>query len=193
MLQFAKGGSVPPGGVFFYVDEANGVPLTQDRNNLDSLVDKVRAAYAKAGKPAPEPLAQVVEAFICERVPRGFCIGQYTGNPPDFMTPQAVKERTRAAAAGCARVDPGTTLARMKVCGQCPQNAKSLCLSCTGLTDWAVGLAGRTKIAMDDSMGVCRSDRILVSCLVSLNRPGTKPDGRPENCWRLNGTGNDSK
>lgn len=193
MLQFAKGNSIPPGGVFFYSDPANGVPLVQDPNSLQNLVMKVRASYLKAGKPVPEPLAAAVEAYICMHVPGGFCVGQYTGQTPDFMSPQAVRARTRDAATQFPRADPGTSRSRMAVCGMCPDNSKVLCLSCTGLTDWAVKLAGRTRIAQDSSMGICKWDRILVSLGVSLNRPGTKPDGRPENCWRLNGTIHDPK
>ena len=193
MLQFAKGGMVPPGGVFFYADPANGVPLIQHRDNLQALVAEVRATYAGLGKAPPEPLAAVVEAYICERVPRGFCIGQYSGNPPDFMSPQAVRSRTRDAANAFPKVDPGTSLARMAICGMCESNSKVLCLSCTGLTDWAVQLAGRTRVAQDSSMGICKWDRVLVSLLVSLNRPGVSSDGRPKKCWRLNGTVHDSK
>ncbi len=185
MLAFAKGGMIPPGGVFFYADPVNGVPLLQEPTSFTALVSRVRSAYLSAGKPAPEPLASTVEAYICEHVPRGFCIGSYTGNPPDFMTPQAVKERSRDAAARCARADPGTVKARAPICGGCVDNSKALCLSCTGLTDWAVKMAGRTKMGIDDSLGICRHDRILVSLLVSLNGPAPKPDGRPDNCWRL--------
>lgn len=185
MLQFAKGGMVPPGGVFFYSDPANGIPLVQDLMNLPSLVAKVREAYAATGKPAPEPLAAIVEAFICEHVPRGFCVGQYSGDPVYFLTPQLVKEKTKAAAASCGRVDPGTVKSRMAICGMCKDNSKSLCLSCTGLTAWAVNLAGRTEIAMDASLGVCRQVSILVSLLVSLKGLPPTSGERPENCWRL--------
>ena len=185
MLQFAKGGMVPPGGLFFYSDLANGIPLIQDRDNLRSLVEKVRQAYVAVGKPAPEPLAAVVEAFICERVPRGFCVGNYTGEPVEFMTPQSVKEKSKAAAASCGRVDPGTVKARMAICGVCKQNSKALCLSCTGLTAWAVKLAGRTEIAMDASLGICRDSHIMISLLVSLKGLPPKSGDRPENCWRV--------
>ena len=184
-LRFAKGGTVPPGGVFFYADPANGVPLIQDHNNLGVLVPKVRAAYVAAGKPAPEPLVDVVEAFICEHVPRGFCVGHYSGTPVFSLTPQAVKEKSTMDAASYGRVDPGTTKARMAICGSCAANSKSLCMSCTGLTAFAVKLAGRTQIAMDDSLGICRHDRIMVSLLVSLKTPTASPDGRPGNRWRL--------
>ncbi len=185
MLTFAKDGMIPPGGVFFYADPTNGVPLVQDHSSLQNLVRRVRAAYMTAGKPPPEPLHSVVEAYICEHVPRGFCVGQYKGAPVDFMTPQVVKENTRAAATSCGRADPGTTKMRMAVCGQCPANSRTLCLACTGLTEWAVKLAGRTQIAMDDSLGICKFDRVLLSLLVSLKGPPPKPDGRPEKCWRL--------
>ena len=187
MLVFAMSGSVPPGGVFFYSDPANGVPLAQDSSNLDSLIRKVRAAYATAGKPCPEPLGPVVEDFICRHVRRGFCIGPHTGVFPEFLTTQNVKAKTKAAADSTTRVDPGATRDRMIVCGQCKSNSRGLCLGCTGLTKWAVGLAGRTQVAMDDSLGVCRYDHIMLSSLVSLKGlPAPVADGRPENCWRLN-------
>ena len=183
MLQFAMAGTVPPGGVFFYSDPANGVPLLQDKNGFEPLISKVRAAYASAGKPTPEPLARVVEEYICNHVPRGFCLGTYLSHPPDYMTPQAVQSRSLAVSS-TGRVDPGTALSRMKICGSCPKNSKAICLSCTGLTDWAVRLAGRTKIGMDDALGICLCDRILISLLVSLNLPVVTPDDHPSACWR---------
>ena len=186
MLQFAKDGMIPPGGVFFYADPVNGVPLLQDMTSLQNLASRVRAAYVTAGKTPPEPLHAIVEAYICEHVPRGFCVGQYKGSPVEFMTPQVVKERSRAAATSCSRVDPGTVKSRMAVCGQCPANSRTLCLSCTGMTEWAVTLAGRTHIAMDDSLGICKHDRILLSLSVSLKGLPLNPDGRPEKCWRIN-------
>jgi hypothetical protein len=186
-LVFAKAGFVPPGGVFFYRDEANGIDLIQDRTSLDNLLQKVSDAYVKAGRPAPQPLRQHVENFICENVPRGFCIGAYPANATEFMTPQAVKMRSRAAAQSSAkRADPGTVLARMRLCGACPANSRHLCLSCTGLTDWAVRLAGRTKIGQDDAMGICLHDKILISLLTSLDLAPVERGDRPENCWRQN-------
>ena len=192
LLKFAKDGHVPPGGLFFYTDPANNVPLLQDARGIDSLLEKVREAYRRTCKVPPPNLREIIEHFICLHVPRGFCIGEYPERPPDFMSPQAVKGRTREAADGFGRADPGTAKARMAVCGTCRANNKRLCLSCTGMTDWAVNLAGRTKIGLDDSVGVCNFDRILLSLSVSLRMPNVKPDGRPENCWRLDEPRNDS-
>jgi hypothetical protein len=186
-LVFAKAGFFPPGGVFFYKDDANGIPLIQNRTNLESLIGQVAEAYEKAGKPAPQPLKAHIENFICENVPKGFCLGTYPANTPEFMTPQIVKRRSQEAAQSSpTRADPGTVLARMRICGTCPANAKTVCLSCTGLTSWAVHLAGRTKIGLDDAMGICLHDKVLLSLLPSLDLKAAERGTRPENCWRHN-------
>ena len=186
-LVFAKAGFFPPGGVFFYKDDAHGIPLLQSKSSLDALISMVEAAYLKAGEPAPQPLKAHIENFICENVPRGFCIGTYPANVPEFMTPQTIKRRSlELAQASASRADPGTTLSRMRVCGACPANSKTLCLSCTGLTDWAVRQARRTKIGQDDAMGICLHDKILLSLLTSLNLASAERGDRPENCWRHN-------
>lgn len=188
-LVFAKAGFAPPGGVFFYEDLPNGVSLIRDTNSIESLLNRVQEAYAKAGTTPPDRLRQHVENYICERVPRGFCIGTYpAGMDIDFMTPQAVKKRSTELAreSGDRRADPGTTLSRIRICGDCKANAKNVCLSCTGLTDWAVRQARRTKIGQDDAMGICLHDKILLSLLVSLVLTPAERGSRPENCWRHN-------
>lgn len=188
-LVFAKAGSFPPGGVFFYQDPENGVPLLQDKTNLESLLSKVAQAYTAAGKPAPEPLRAHVEDYICRHVPRGFCLGRYPENHPIFLTPHVLKDRCQELARKTPRrADPGTVLSRMNICGPCPANSKSFCLSCTGLTDWALRLARRTKIGQDEAMGVCTHAKIMVSLLVSLDPIASEPgENCPETCWRNHG------
>lgn len=186
MLEFAKGGTVPPGGVFFYSDPENNVAPVQNRGSLSSLIRDVRAAYVSANRPCPEPLGRIVEDYICRHVPPGFCMGTTNLPRARTLTPQETKANTQRVAISYGRADPGTIRRRLAICGVCSENTRTLCLSCTGLTDWAVRLAGRTRVAQDDSMGVCACDKVLVSLLVSVGMPAAAPDGvRPETCWRL--------
>lgn len=184
MQRFVYGNNVPAGGFFFYADPENGVPLIKDRDPT-MLKQKLHAAYAKAGKPVPEDLQIRIEDYICRHVPEGFCYGEASGPRAWVLTPQQVKSRTVEYARMNGRVDPGTIKKRMAICGTCKYNNKNLCITCTGLQEFAAKLAGRTVIGMDDSMGICAADRVLLTLLVSVDIPQDTLEGRPENCWRL--------
>lgn len=187
MLEFAKGGTVPPGGMYFYSDPNAGIPLIQERSNFGELVNRVRAAYLASGKPCPEPLVRVIEDYVCRHVPPEFCFGHTDLPRMRTMTPQEVKANTTRLSLSPGRADPGTVRSRMAICGACRENSRLMCLSCTGLTDWAVGLAGRTRVGQDDSLGICACDKVLLSLLVSLKLtpPADNAVLRPEKCWRI--------
>lgn len=185
--QFRVKNLVPPGGRYFYV-----VPETEVRVEAPTsmgILKEVRKHLQENSLPVPEDSVMMlrIQDHMCRFLPDGFCFGDDDGGSPrvKVLMIQDIKTRTSAAAAGNPRVAPGEARTRAVICSQCPQNDRSACPSCVGITAWSTRLAGQTIGGMSEWLGVCRVDAVALPTKIFLKNIPDAPE-YPATCWRNN-------
>lgn len=177
MRVFANKRVVPPGGRYFYE-----VPETKayiDSPTRGGLVSVVRRHYEANGIPPPQEIEDLIEDFMCRRLPRGFCRG---GEPEvKTVTLRAIREATLAL----FRMAGGTTIPlearrRAAVCGRCDRNDRTLCPTCIGLVAWGLSVVRQPTSGFEAWLGVCTVDRTALSAKVYMK---SVAGDYPEHCW----------
>lgn len=182
MLRFRVSRVVPLGGKFFY--EVPETKVLLQHPTRSKLIYMIRAHYAENGLDTPANIEALLEDFMCRRMPESFCHGDDEGRGKvRALTLPMIRKNTLALAENNPRVDPGDADVRARICSTCPQNDRTMCPSCVGLTEWARKLSGRTLSGLDSVLGVCRVDCTALSAKVHMSEV---PDDEtyPDNCWR---------
>ena len=171
---------VPPGGKYFYAVTDGDTTFRFTATSRVGLLTDVAAWYSSRGAETPKNLWDLCQAYMCRYLPRGFCYGADSG--VEVGTPLRIKNRALPYL-GAQVATPGSIRERLSTCVGCPQNDRSLCTTCTGLTAWALSGLRRGRIPMDDYVGVCKCDGLMVSVVASLMDPPTVEI--PSGCWRM--------
>lgn len=179
MQKFRVKNLVPPGGRYFYEEPTTGVRLESPTKS--GLTAEIQAHCRTNQLAVPKNLSDLIEDFMCERLPEGFCYG--TGPRAKVITLQQVKKRTSDLAAGNPRLTSGEARQRAAACGDCELNDRSACPTCVGLVSWSSRLAGNSIGGMGDWLGVCAVDSVALPTKIFLkNVP--ENDEYPTGCWR---------
>jgi len=182
MLRFASKRSGPPGGMYFYEVPETGVAFQHPGRT--ALVESVRKHYYENNLECPGDLESRLEDFMCRMLPAGFCTGDDEGRPRrKAVSYGSIREATLKLATGNPRVDPGEAERRALACSRCPLNDRTACTSCSGMTEWARKLSGKTLTGLDSALGICHVDCTALSAKVHL-RDIPASDEYPETCWR---------
>jgi hypothetical protein len=182
MLDFRARNLVPPGGRYFYIVPETGVRI--EGLSLLHWYNNIVKHYRENDLKVPADYKAVARDYLCRHLPEGFCTGDLDGKPrARVITLQQVKASTSTLAAGNPRVTVGEARRRADTCSRCPQNDKSVCTSCVGVTAWATRLAGQRLGGLDDWLGICGVDATALVAKVHMrNIPDN--DEYPNDCWR---------
>jgi len=181
MLDFRVQNVVPPGGKYFYeVPETRVYFEDLEQTRLEA---RLKRHLLDNSIPVPENLSKLVRDFMCRRLPSGFCFGETTGAPAKVLTTAEVRNATTRLTRKASFVDAGTARERAEGCGRCALNDRTACPSCTGMVAWAVRAVGGRTTGLDQILGICLVDGVLVPAKVFVADIADSPN-YPETCWR---------
>ena len=170
---------VPPGGRYFYE-----VPETKayiEAPTRGGVITAIRAHYEVNSIPVPTNIDEMLQEFMCRRLPKGFCLG---AEPTiKVVTLAKIRAKTEAmvrAGGGC--VSPGEARRRAGVCGSCLKNDRTLCPTCVGLVAWGLRAVRQRPLGFEAWLGVCAVDVTAVSAKVYVNNVSHREEA-PEGCW----------
>lgn len=182
MMTFASMRTVPPGGRFFYEIPEFSI-YVESLSWLDLLV-KVESQYRANKVPVPVTLSQMIQDYMCRKLPKGFCQGG-GGSVRHPVTLDQVKGLTSAiiAAGGRELVSPLDAKQRAETCANCPKNDRSTCPSCVGLNAWAERQVKQKVPGSELWLGICGVDDVSLMARVHLVDAGKRTAEHPEGCW----------
>lgn len=180
MARFKSRFSSPPDGVYEY--ELDGERV-QSRSRAE-IRQKVKALRASKGLETIGDGLNYVMAWMCPRLPDGFCTEPSTVK---YLSATTVREKTQQVFP-LALVPSDEAERRMEYCvNECELHSrKGFCLDCTGLVNWVLsGFKGRRgALPADRATGVCPIDETLVMASASVNAEAPSDAQYPEGCWR---------
>lgn len=197
--KFRNDMAVPPGGVYFYAVETATGPVHFEAPHMHLLTGKIIRFCNVNSLPVPGNLEATIQAYMCPRIPDGFCTTPGSKESIPGLTLAKVKDFTRLIAtrafarATVFLVPQDEAERRAKICVECPKNSSQDCTVCHGLLQLVRQLVGRRETKYDAYLGTCA----LCSCLLRVKvhvsaealRVATQPPERsqlPPNCWLRN-------
>lgn len=193
--RFMYPGSVPPIG-WIYEVEHEGETFRFQSPMQHGLMTQLKQWYAakKLEWPGEPEMRARIEHFICQRLPKGFCVGGPDEPVVPYLSVRMIRDVTRLIANRLFNrkdffVDQKEAERRAKICANCNDNLHGICVSCAGseffdLFAWFVR-AGKTT-PYDSVLDTCRVCKCLarvklwvqISTLAELS-----PHTYPPNCW----------
>lgn len=197
--KFINSGTTPPiGWVYAVVHEGVRYPFQSPMKH--GLMKQLRSWYSakQLDWPGDTEMVARVEAYICQRLPKGFCTGgKDTGIK--ILSVKGIRDSTRGFAYKALRhpdkylVSMDEASRRAQVCANCKSNLHGICTSCAGnefMDLFAMyERAGRTT-PYDSVLDTCESCGCLIKTKVHISMDLlalTRKHHYPENCW-LHGT-----
>lgn len=179
--------SVPPGRRWFY--QVPGGRFVESVFGIDDCVLRAAAVYREIGADVPGNLQELVESYMCESLPDGFCTGHPSISNPTWhsvlnATQAMVKKAQAAGGAGpqlFQEIDR-----RVGICQVCQQHSVSMCVTCSGLLSAFDGFRKNRRTAYDRNVRVCRATHGLLPVLIHLDPKYVVPVAGfclPDNCW----------
>lgn len=158
------------------------------RDGMDVLLREVTRFYKANQKPVPENLQDLIEDYMCRRMPKGVCIGEDNGLPKHetiptfFEVSRAMDDFFIAIRGSKTYCDSNESERRMRACLPCALHYMGMCTSCDGLRGVARSYVGGRTTKFDSLAGVCKAFRVPISALVHINGL-TRTEGCPGECW----------
>jgi hypothetical protein len=190
MLQsFRNRFSVPPGRRWFY--QVPGGNFVESVFGMDDCMIRASAAYREIGEDVPANLDALIEDFMCQSLPDGFCTGKPTVSNPTWnsvlhATQAMVKKAEAAGKAGPQMMQELER--RVKICQACPEHSVSMCITCSGLLSAFDAFRRGRRTALDRNVRVCRAAHGLLPAMIHLDpdcvsaAPGFT---LPAECWAV--------
>ena len=183
--EFKLSYTVPPTRQFFY--QVPGGPYVETACDWGMLESEVRRRCEAAGVVPPEPLRALMEDYMCDHLPPGFCTGGEPSKP--MISFSAVLESTdkivkRASATGgfgrslADRID-----SRANACMACKSHSMGLCLTCNGLLAHYAPYLRDRQTAYDRTLRVCTATMAAVPLLLHVDAAAMPDAAYPEGCW----------
>lgn len=185
--------TVPTGGAWFYTIPETGATL-EDRMSLDGLVLKAQAHYEHNKLTPPPNLRDLIEDYICDRMPAGVCSGDpATVRRLGFFDVLRATELLfhRAVRGEGILVEREESGRRASICASCPLNLQHMCTTCNGLRETFQKLVARRSTAFDNRLGVCSACGCGLVAKVHVKKKFLPPMPAdvigtvPKNCWAL--------
>ena len=187
MQKFRNQFSVPPGRRWFY--QVPGGRFVESVFGIDDCALRASAAYREINQDVPANLLGLIQDYMCQSLPDGFCNGKPTISNPSW---HSVKNATEDMIKKAARVGgDGPQMmqvleSRVNTCSSCPQHHVAFCVSCNGLLSVFESFRRGRRTGMDRNVRVCSVSHGLLPVVIHLDakhvvpRPGFQfPDG----CW----------
>lgn len=176
----------PPGGRWFYQCPKSGRQFST-RDGLAALVRQVSTFLAANKEPVPDNLTDVLEDYMCRRLPKGTCSGQddrplHEMAPVFFEVSKAMDvffQDNRGKLSFCDRNEADK---RMRQCLSCARHFMGICTTCDGLRATARNYVQGRTTSKDYLAGVCSVFRLPLSCIAHVNNL-TRREGCPGECW----------
>ena len=188
MLQkFKNQFSVPPGRRWFY--QVPGGRFIESVFGFDDIVLRVSSAYREIGVKPPENVPDLIQDFMCQSLPDGFCTGRPTISSPTWhqiksSTEALVRRAERAGQSGPQMMQ--VLESRVKACQACVQHDLHCCVTCNGLLSCFDSFRRGRRTSLDRNVRVCRISAALLPVAVHVGAAMMKPaDGFafPKDCW----------
>jgi hypothetical protein len=158
----------------------------------ERLEGRLKQWYAP--NPPPPDLRSLVEDYMCDYLPDGFCAqkGAHSGlslaqltSFSDFMSRTLLAKLRKEE----VYVSEAEALRRAKICSACEFNARSFCSSCLGLSQRVMGLLPASRRDMPElKIGACGKCGCLLEAKVNFRREVLEPlffkrPDYPGHCW----------
>lgn len=179
--------SVPPGRRWFY--QVPGGRFVESVFGIDDCALRAAAAYRELDLEVPGNLAELIQAFMCESLPDGFCTGRPSNPSPTWS---GVLQATQAMVASAKRAgEDGPQLmqvleSRVLACQSCPRHVLGMCVSCNGLMAAFEEFRRGRRTSLDRNVRVCGASHGLLPAVVHIGARHVKalPGLRfPDGCW----------
>lgn len=194
MLKLKKKHVVPPGGYRYHDDDLN---MDVRANTLDQLTERVASLRRLNGKDPVKDLKDVIEDWICQRIPQSFVLGEKPKSQiRQYMPLSVVKAATEVfltkwRVAGRRYCNNDIALNRARICMECPHNrVNKACLGCKGLTPWVRDWTRRTT-HLDDDLLICNCCAVMNVAHIHADKAYIREattsemlEAMPKTCWR---------
>lgn len=188
MLQtFRNPFSVPPGRRWFY--QVPGGSFVESVFGLDDCELRAAAAYREIGEDVPPNLGALIQDYMCQSLPAGFCTGRPTISNPTWFdvkncTDDMVRRATAAGEAGPQLMQ--VVESRAAVCKPCGMHDLHMCITCNGLLHAFDSFRRGRRTQFDRNVRVCRACAGLLPVVLQLGARHVRPVSGlnfPEACW----------
>lgn len=169
----------PPGGEWFY--ELEGRRFAS-RHSLVDLERAVVAHYESRGAAVPLNLRELLEDYMCKRLPAGNCVGEGQRIPGSVVPSYFELMKNLSKVRGKPLVDAKLAESRAMICRECRHNNMAGCRSCNNLQSQALAAVRGHRVLNLPYMGNCLIYVVPTYALVWVNKPGEQA-GLPDNCW----------
>jgi len=195
MLRLVKQRVTPPGG-WRYIEPTTKQQFTAP--TMSKLLDKVSVHMRSNELRVPKDLPDVVEDWICRRLPKGLCKDP-KGGPVIYRGYHRSTESSVRATMALHRLDQKTTGKvvdqatanyRASICVNCSENVPSAgCMSCRGVKSILENIKRGRKSDQDNRLMACAICGALNQLQVHM-KPETiqattkKITDYPDTCWK---------
>ena len=188
MLQkFRNPMQIPPGRRWFY--QVPGGRFVESVFGLDDCALRAAAAYRELAEDVPSDLGDLIEDYMCQSLPDGFCTGKPTISSPTWhnvknATDAMLKKAQAANKAGPQMMQ--TLEARVNTCQGCPMHDLHTCITCSGLLSSFDHFRSGRRTGLDRNVRVCRASHGLLPVQIHLDPsciPAAKGFAFPDGCW----------
>ena len=193
--RFAQRGTVPPVGWIYELVHEDVKYRFQSPMHL-GLMQQLKQWHIahKVDWPGDEEMQARVEHYICQRLPKGFCVGGPDRPVVPYLSRAMIRDGTRLLLGRIFSrkeflVAPATAEKRAKICANCRSNMHGICTSCIGneffdIFGWFIR-AGK-KTPYDQALDVCVECGCLLRAKVWVSDATLfelSKHAYPENCW----------
>lgn len=188
--------AVPPGGLYFFDLQTPSGSVHFEAGHMHLLVDKIRRFCDVNSLPFPRDPEKTIQAFMCPRLPDGFCFSKGLAPNAHTFSLQSVKDMTRLIVQKAFRsrhpflAPQSEAETRATICLTCPHNSSKECTVCSGLLQMVRQLVGRRETKYDPYLGTCGLCGCLLRVKVHISAGALKaattppPDSEiPAACW----------
>ena len=178
---------IPPGRRWFY--QVPGGRFVESVFGMDDCALRAAAAHRELGQDVPADLESLIQDFMCQSLPNGFCTGKPTiSNPNWFDVKRATEDMVfRAQAANDAGPQMMQVLeSRVAACQPCPMHDLHSCVTCNGLLAAFDDFRRGRRTSLDRNVRVCRACHGLLPVVVHLGAKQVRrvdPFDFPDGCW----------
>ena len=175
--------SVPPGRRWFF--NVPGGRYVESVFGLDDCVLRAAAVYREIGEDVPANLAELIQDYMCQSLPEGFCTGKPTIKVPrfnDVLRATTAMAQAAERGGGYGRQVMQEIERRSRTCQGWPMHDLTMCVTCNGLMSAFDHYRNGRRTPFDRNVRVCRASSGLIPVMLHMDAKyvrGELPDG----CW----------